>query len=897
MIGLVIVIFFVARKIYRMEFPITKTNFSDITLGMATSKNIDISQLIIWYVFFAVLLSLLFAYLFHKRGYYDIIKTKIKSCDLRENDNFFIGVMILGQILLGGRHALSITYVLSLILGLIYLHKANPQVDKKTILSIWVTAIWVFSIPCILIGEHFNPIGIFASFSIFSLLYLCHLSRKEDFSLQIHAKLFPFLLAAVSSYMMLAVMEILLIRGNDVNAAYAILPFLLALSYSLLCRKYGTLDYGKLNFYGTIILMILSNLPIMGVSYPLDFFEGANHGISIEEFILGMGLPLFHNLDAHMLYVTLSGLIYYYLTGDYTGAIFIPYFNIIKYTIGIASVVYLFKHYFSKQEILIMLMLLPWPLFCYPSYIGFIIFAAFVLWKKKQGTCQSLMLIAAFALLSLYRIDLGASFGLAAILCPIFYSLGHKKYAALARYIMTCALFCLCSGLIIYLIALHYSIDITVTMQSFLTAFSSNQHWAFGKLGSSTNVWWSYFLLPLAVSVMILPYMQRLMQGKESSLDWIALFLYCAFVFNIPRILARHTLVENQVSSCSIILVLAGLLFISGLKNNRASIFALVFLAGSFSILGFQPTAITGNNITNVHHLVHSISANEHTSVKLHPSDAEQINAYRNFFDANLSEEETYFDFTNQSLFYAFTHRQNPIYVNQSPGMINGYKGQEQAIASLEEVQPKFVTMPYRPRPNNLSYNLNFSIDGILNFDRFYLLTDYIVKNYRPYCAVGNFAVWCKKSDYDALCRRDIAEGIKREYLDYTYEPEKAHQHALGAIPSLWGNCDIPITSSKKLNPIGKQRYLLTDIDILGHSGFITIEIETPSKEEILCQINGNDLFPIEYRFKAEKGRHKYRLLVSSDILWYSNKLNEFVIKNANIQVNDIYFEALPDNL
>ena len=902
MFALFVAIFFVGRKIWRMEFPITKTNFSDITLGIATAKNIDIQQLVVWYELYVVVLGLLFAYFVHRLGYYEKITGKIKSLVSRiereENEYLFFCVIVLGLILMGGQSLLSWSFALSIVLSCIYLHKFNPLAEKKQVLSACVTAIWIFSIPCIYIGVLMGAdiTYILALFNVSSVLYLCYRSGEENFYGKIQAALFPFMLAAILSFVVLGTMEILLVRGYTVAGGYPLLPFIIAVAYVFFFGSKPNRDYSQFNFYGTLVLMIAALLPPLGQSFPIDFFEGANHGVSIEEFILGMGLPFFHNLDAHMLYWILPALVYYFFTGDYTGALFSPYIGVFFALFGTISLVCLFKKFFSNQEILVMLTLSPWAE-AYHVFLGFIIFQVFLYWHKKQGIRQGILLMIAFAALALYKIDVGASFGVAILMCPIFYCLGHKKYDVLAKYFLAGIIFAVCSFLIIYRVAVHYDIDIMVTLKSFLTAFSSNQHWGYGVLGEFSIVWWSYFLLPLLISVMIWPYIGRLRKGEESVHDWIVIFLYGAFILNLPRILVRHSLAEKQIYTCTLILVLAGLLFILRMKKNRAAIFSAVFLMGAFSIGGFCTANIMGGYVVNVSAVIGQVYANEHSSVKINDDDMKQITACRDFFDANLEPQETYFDFTNQALFYAFTKRRNPVYINQCPGMINGYNGQKQAIASLEKIKPKFVTMPYHLRGNSSFYAAYTEIDGIINTDRYYLLTDYITDNYRPYCAMGDFAVWCLKSEYDFLCQRDKDNGVEREYLDYTYEPSKCHAHYLGAIPRIWGNCTIDCLSSKKLTALGENSYSVKDEEVLGRKGFITLEIESPKKSYITAQIIGKDVFPVKYDFKIERGIHRYRLQVSSDILWYADKLEEFRVSNGNAQIKNVYFETISGSL
>lgn len=913
MLLLLVAMFFIGRKIWRMDFPITKTDFADITLGMATAKNIDIQHLIGWYSLYAVVLSLLFAYLFHRLGYFDKIIKKIKVFESLsiDNDIYFIGLVLIGNILLGNRSWISWTYVLSVLTACIFLYKFNPNADKKSILSTWLTAILSFAIPCTYIAERMETYYIYYMVALLNyifLLYLCRNAVDEEFLAKIQIKLFPFTVAALVSYAIMAIMEVVLLRGHAVMDAWIIAPFVVAIVYLCLFEGQIDRDYSKLNFYGAVILLAMSYLPVLGNTQPINFFEGANSGVSISEFILGTGIPVFNNLDAHLLAGTLPGLIYYALTGDYIGSVFVPYIWLFIAILGILSLSYLLNKYFSDQETVILLTLFPWSYLFY-FFGGFIVFVVFLYWQKKQGICQNILLMTAFTALSLYRIDFGASFGVALLVCPILCCLGHNRYKVLFKYVLTVLLWCIGGVCIAYQIALNYNADPMVVMQSFLTAFSSNQNWAYGELGPLYNVFWFYLLLPLVIAVLIWPYIKRIQNGEESISDWIAIFLYATFMLNIPRMLARHTLVEKEASTYAIPLILIALLLMSRLKRQQAAIFTLIYLIGSVAIIGIGSAGMLGEVVIGVKNMgsieeyavnttsiIRSVHANEHSLVKLTDDDSKQIAAYQEFFTSNLDERETYFDFTNQAMFYAFTKCKNPVYVNQCPAMINGYKGQWQAVDSLKYEKPKFVAMPYRFGGKNSTYYFTVGLDDLLNVDRYHLLIDYITENYRPYCAVGDFAVWCLKSEHAALCQRDKENGIEREYLDYTYEPEVNHLHKLGAIPYLWGKCDVTDVENKGLTSVESKDYLLTS-SISGRKGFLMVELEAPYRKDVEISLMGNGISPVKYKFQVQKGLHRYRIHISGDILWHSDKLEKISVNDDEVHVKTVSFEEITSSL
>ena len=941
-----IVMFLLSLKIWFMDFPINTTQFSEVILGMAAAKNIDVKKMIYFYVLYAVPLSVLFAYLFHRSGYYDKLVTKLKRipCKL-DKDNIFLVVIIVGQIILGNRNWVSWSYLLAFVAAWSYLYRYKPMANKIQIFSLWIKAILIFSIPCMCIGQWLGGNIPFALFAVFALLGLCYNVVSKETGDIVERNLQPFMVAAIVDAFLLAFMEIILLRGYGVNTAILFIPYTIAGVYVWSTREKVKPNYREFNFYGCLVLMGFTYLPVLGSTGDIDFFEGANHGLSIEEAILGIGIPVLQNLDAHLLSNTLPGILYYHLTGDYVGAILSPYSNICTEILIISSLAYSLKRYFGSQETLLILAMFPLQKIG-EYFLGFIIFIAFNYWKDKRGIWQCLGIYTLFTVMSFYRIDQGASFGAALICCPFVYCLLQKRYVALGKYLFTGVLWGGGTFLFARQLANAYDEDLFVVMQSFLTAFSSNQHWAVGALGNFLRAYWFYFLMPLILAVAIIPYIRRVIKKVERKNDWLVIFLYLAFLFNIPRGTVRHTLAEPTSAPYAIALILFGILAMNIWDKRQEVIFSLIVFAGSLILVHGEGNMAIAANIANTADIIKSVQRQEHVYFKINENDARQIAAHKEFFLSNLADDETYFDFSNQSLFFAFTERPNPIYINQCPGMINGNKGQEQALTSLRKIKPKFIVMPYRERSKDLPsekeqrrrallayirpwveeyaqpvqvrekiikkmdvydekwshvhgnyYAASVVLDDLLECDRYYLLMDYITENYRPYCSVGNFAVWCLKDEYVERYEHDKAQGISREYLDYTYEPQQNHIHTLGHIPALWGKCGISNINSIQLNANESGEFELSDQAILNKRGFIALEIESPVDEVLEICLQGKNVHDVKYQFAVQKGLHHYRLQVSSDVLWYSGKLSQLKLITGDVEIKNAYFEEITGTL
>ena len=170
------------------------------------------------------------------------------------------------------------------------------------------------------------------------------------------------------------------------------------------------------------------------------------------------------------------------------------------------------------------------------------------------------------------------------------------------------------------------------------------------------------------------------------------------------------------------------------------------------------------------------------------------------------------------------------------------------------------------------------ALDGILNCDRYYLLTEWLCKNYQPYKPVGNFFVWKLKDD------------ARADSLNYNYEPIEYHFHNLGYIPQLLGK--IAIQTEVIELPANENGFRILK-NVTGKVGFISIEISSEVDAEIQLRLKGSGINDVAYQFKISKGTHIYRLRVSSEILWYSGKLEIFEV--GNFKADKIYFEEIKE--
>ena len=374
------IMIFVSRKIYLMDFPIT--NFDNLTLGMATAKNIDISQAMLWYMIYALPLCFLFAWFFNKSFLYEKSATilgKIKI-NLEESTAFLVMTMLAFFIL--GRSLFAV--ICTSCLGLILIFSR----EKEKVLVAWLSSIFAFSVLIFFVGQFiFNAEILFSAFAIISGIFL---SAQKNISI-VFAKLYPFVMASIADFILLNLLEISLVRGYSINEAILVMPYAFAGMSLFFWKPSAEKNYDKKILYGSLILAVFLFTPVLGNGGYIDFFEGSNHGLAVAQFVTNSDLPLIDNLDAHMLSVTLGGILYFLLSGDYVGALFAPYYYFIIMSVGLPSLFWLLKKFFTETQAFIILALFPFGEI-YQIVPGFIAIIAFYFWKNNPNFIKSLVI-------------------------------------------------------------------------------------------------------------------------------------------------------------------------------------------------------------------------------------------------------------------------------------------------------------------------------------------------------------------------------------------------------------------------------------------------------------------------------------------------------------------------
>lgn len=597
----------------------------------------------------------------------------------------------------------------------------------------------------------------------------------------------------------------------------------------------------------------------------IDLFESANHGVSISGAVLFGEVPIINNYDAHMLSNTIPGLLYYGMTGRHIVSLDAPYAYF--YSVLLCLTVYLvLKQLTTSENAFLIATVFDIAAIVAPSYsmndnssfmLGLILFPIYCFWAKKNSLPADLLLWACLAASVLLRLDTGAAFGISALLLSAFTVIKSKNKKRIIRFVVSGLIvtaFLLITALILSGSAKNFSLFV----KSFINASLSNQQWAHNHI---YYVFAIYTLLP-AVFILASAVIYNALNLTENQ-KAVLLFVTLAFCLNAPRTVIRHNITENFYDvTCFyplfalIISVIAADRLIVGkalshsealTKEKRASFISLMILL--VALMTFIQGKIAFSARSDMHDSVTRLSKTVNkTSTKTFTDYDKYVRNLNEYLPHFMTARQTFLDFTNSTELYPLLMRDNPLYVNQTPALINGEKGQryelERISGRLEDIP--IVLMPSFSLPSeDTEDNLSTQIDGILNIDRYYLIAEFIYENYTPLCTVNNTELWCLKDKYDEYASRIDAEAKLPSDTPCNVT------HSLGEIPYLLGE--------------GRDKNGSKDE---GDCLLISIDSAEKLKDYSVSLVYENGSVD-KYTFDIHSGLNYYKVRVSSAYNWY----------------------------
>ncbi len=730
----------------------------------------------------------------------------------------------------------------------------------------------------------------------------------------------PFLIAPLLEMIYLELYNILnqynIFLQNKIETIITIYIVCFAITiimYLIYQKKHIIFNYTK--YYYPIILvicgMVIAAVPMVTI-VNTDFFESANHGLGVYEFLKYGKIPIIENFDAHMLNNEFFGIIYGILNHDTLGAIFCIYTSYKKMFFCIITYIFL-KQIFSKDTAFCISMFFPLEMDAGLKiyYMAFVAIIALLNAYKKKTMSSYFILELSILFLCVARLDIGFSITVATMITLIYLLYKDKNIESVKKAIIS---FVSLSGicLAIYLfICYTKNINPLVRMLEFLKLSMSNINWGYASLGDANKFAYTftYYMMPLII-IFTLIYIIIKNKNKIKKNNIILIILGIFYISNIQRGMVRHSLAENGIGAIlSLSLIYLVVFMMQNFKRDRN-----IFLISYICIIIISNLTLT-TNIKKINNVFED-TLKKYNSFKLHDEiynekqkrvvvSDKMENEYKKLkivLDKFLDENQTYLDFSNQNLLYALLDKEKPVYVNQSPGLLSGQTTQEMFLYEIINFE-KEVPIVLKAKRKILSDEL----DRILNDYRYYLISEFTYNNYEPLLEVNDYEIWVQKSKYTELLlqAKEIVDDeitiVKKE----DYIKENAKKFYLKQIPYIWGNYDKNIDKQEKLEEVGSNIKLgqeeNTTINVnikkidKSQGNNLKLQIESNKEANITISLYKENQQMGQYNFYVHKGIKNYMLRISTLYAWYEGNIDSIKL-NSSEDINIMDISILKDN-
>ncbi len=660
----------------------------------------------------------------------------------------------------------------------------------------------------------------------------------------------------------------------------AFLP-VLACGLLFLLKRGEPGEKGTEKIYVFLILgmaMLVGQLPVQLVP-PNELFESANTGMAVYQLFQYGEFPIIQNFDAHMLRSFLPAALYRLLSGDALGSLWYGYSVL---PLASISLYFFLKKYTPAWAAACLVLFFPWRSDVALAEYYAILLGVFLLlgrYLEQDRLPRHFALWLACGGGILYVLDVGTSvtFGVAA--AALVSLVGRQQWRKLGRTLGTgLTSVALVLGSMAAL-TFYRGVPLISRLKELLATALSSQVWSGATLGEGAGYWTAYLVIPALV---VLTAAAVFLEWKRSSFaepkGGVLFALAVAYLVNFQRSLVRHTAAESYnnlfplMGTALLFLPLAAVyLWEKGKKNWPGLV-----LAGGYTLSLVLLTLTGGGTLAWNGSLADGLGSVEQyqeysaplTQVRTVLS-TETEDCYiplKTLLDATLEPDQTYIDFTDDTLLYALTGRYKPTYVNQSPGLLNGEYAQQCFIGQCAGADCVYLL--------TWADFSKGSLDSLSFYQRYYLVGEYLSQNYTPLCTVSRYTVWCRNDLLETQqAKLEGLEGVS------SLAEEGEHLHTLRYLPLIWGEEDPleaePLMVLQEEGATGVGQAVTAILDLTdrdkaeGNYIQFTLTYTGGEQENISLTLLREGESIAQFQFKVVEGTHRYKIRVSGEPAWY----------------------------
>lgn len=602
-------------------------------------------------------------------------------------------------------------------------------------------------------------------------------------------------------------------------------------------------------------------------------YEMGNKTVALGTMLYG-NLPIVDYFSAHAIFDVWTQILHAFVSPGIVGILADPYGGLND--LFALVILYLILRKLTSPAVAILFVLLfPFNVLGIKAYnICFIAILAHYGLQKGFTVKWGTLFWFIIAINAFFLYDDGVSLGIATIATTFLMFLCNRDKEGLAKFIVTgsivgtilvgvACIFCAIKG-IGPVNRLKEWMDLTL---------NSSAIWATVSMGNphSPAYIFAYFIAPATASFALYYTVFKSFCKKNLSIVAATTIIFAiAELLFIPRGIIFHNLTENNgiagrllnfwpwTISCFTVFLLEER---NLLQTTKDWCWVLVFGASLYVSAG----AVT-RYLPNANNQL--VNASVNAAAQFHPSEPqifqgprivysqrteEFITSFKNAIDSVLKPSETFLDFSNSTALYAMVDRPSPTYVAQTPGLLSTVNTQKKFIEQIKnESAPIAVignaNLPYLREmtwaPHNIPHNI-----------RYYLIAEYIYKNYKPYKVVGDYALWCEIDR--------CSEVLPYDY-DATTRP--IHHYSLDKLPYIWAHNDaLKASANPEVTDMKKAKYLKLFIKN-------STDKNIPAK---VALVDPETQKKTEFEFTTVPGKDQYLIRVSADPYWHGYNLSD----------------------
>lgn len=526
--------------------------------------------------------------------------------------------------------------------------------------------------------------------------------------------------------------------------------------------RYAVLPYNIVERYHyplmLVTLALLIAQPWRMFSTYNEFFEVANQGISVDHFFRYGSIPIVETYDAHMFSHELFAFVYGFLNGyePWAPLLYDDYILVAGHFV----LYYVFRRIMGATQAFLLVATLPLLSLIDDTFaLSGLPALAIIALLQKPSEKRIYLFWVSILFLCFYKLDIGFASTIAGLGTLVISKYVVGSRFALKRLLLP-GIYCITTLLLVFVVmCLAKNINPVSRFHEFLVVSMSNQNWAIDRMGDAKLLVFriTYYILPSLTLLMIIvtafgllnkEFVARI-KASNTLRHTLILFVFFSvfFVANIPRGIVRHTLEWGNIKQITSTIPMMVLMFaMLWSKKRQFPVFLSVFF-GLYILLNLNAATIEKKDrgmitraMTSRQFFEKFEPAQDFEGTRVRDAaDLSDGEALKKILDEILAPHETYFDFSSYNYLHAVVGRKNPTYVNQSPLMINGDTGQRLALSQIKNAHVSAVLMP-------ILTNQWSSIDQIYVDFKYYLLAEYIYKNYTPIWRTGSFDLYVLKN-------------------------------------------------------------------------------------------------------------------------------------------------------